>query len=580
MNPPLFSPRTSLLALAGALTLSPALHADTAAGDLLAHWRFEQIQPPAPLNIFARLPMPPQLLRGRFPVMLLLLGLASPGAVPASGQPASPAIRPLPAESYNPVFKRNAEGQQLFTADPAPLVVGDTLYVYAGRDEASIGGWFNMREWVCFSTRDMVTWTYEGAVMKAADFSWGTPNTAWACQVVARHGKFFLYSTTGQPNRRGLTIGVAVSDRPTGPFVDALGRPLLDNTITTDGPVDGMEDIDPTVFIDGDGQAYLYWGNRTLHYALLNDDMVSLKDLNGDGRLEEGVDVFSSVPIEQLQGIYSEAPWVYKWQGIYYLVYAGDFPQKVRYATAASPRGPWRYAGTILGTNVRPDGSRGDHACDTSHPGIVEFNGESFLFYHNSALPTGGQTRRSVCVERIHYAADGTILPATITSTGPSTGPFGGAIHLVSARDPGLAVTHAGFDVTAAALPADPLAFRWELLAGLVEDSAPGLVSIQSAGHPGYFLSVEEDRVLLAKNDSSADFARRATFSLIRSAEAPDRVQIRSLQDSSRYLRLPATPGGLQLSLADLAGNAAEAAAATFQIVPVNPATSAPSRTP
>lgn len=507
--------------------------------------------------------------RDRSPVLLFLLALFSAGAVPASGQALPPAARPLRAESYNPVFKRDAEGRQLFTADPAPLVVGDTLYVYAGRDEASIGGWFNMKEWVCFSTRDMVTWTCEGAVMKAADFRWGTPNTAWACQVVARHGKFYLYSTTGQPDRRGLTIGVAVSDHPTGPFVDALGRPLLDNTITTDGPVDGMEDIDPTVFIDDDGQAYLYWGNRTLHYALLNDDMVSLKDLNGDGKIEEGVDVFSSVPIEQLQGIYSEAPWVYKRQGTYYLVYAGDFPQKVRYATAASPRGPWRYAGTILGTNVRPDGSRGDHACDTSHPGIVDFKGASYLFYHNSALPTGGQTRRSVCVERIHYAADGAILPATISSTGP----VGGAIHLVSSHDPALAFSHSGFEIIAANLASDSATFRWELLTGLAEESAPGLVSIRSVGHPGYYLTVSDDRALLAKHEPGADFARHATFRLISSPEAPDVVRFVSLLDPSKQLHLPAL-GDRQSTAVTLHGHGDHAVDATFRIVPIQSETS------
>ncbi len=508
--------------------------------------------------------MSPHPSRDRSSVFLPLLALVSSCVIAAAAQPALPIPTPLRAESYNPVFKRDAEGRQIFTADPAPLVVGDTLYVYAGRDEAPIGGWFNMKEWVCFSTRDMLTWTYEGPVMKAADFSWGTPNTAWACQIVARHDKFYLYSTTGQSNRRGLTVGVAVSDHPTGPFVDALGHPLFDNALTTDGPVDGMEDIDPTVFIDDDGQAYLYWGNRTLHYALLNDDMVSLKDLNGDGKIEEGVDIFSSVRIEQLQGIYSEAPWVYKRQGLYYLVYAGDFPQKVRYATSASPRGPWRYAGTLLGPNLRPDGSRGDYGCDTSHPGIVDFKGQSYLFYHNSALPTGGQTRRSVCVERIHYAADGTILPASISSTGPA----GGALHLVYSLDPSQALAYSGFEITAANLTVNAATSRWELLSGLAEASKAGLVSLQSVGHPGYYLTVADDRALLAKNDGTTDFARRATFQLISSPETADVVRLVSLLDPAKQLHLPA-PGDPQSSPVTLRSQSEGTTGATLRILPV-----------
>ncbi|MBW8886241.1 MAG: family 43 glycosylhydrolase, partial [Fibrobacteres bacterium] len=302
---------------------------------------------------------------------------------------------PLKFESYNPVLKRDAEGNRLFTADPAVLVDGDTLYIYAGRDEAAIGGWFNMNEWVCYSTKDMVDWKYEGVVLKATDFAWGSPGTAWACQVVKRHGKYFLYSTTGRPDRQGYTVGVAVSDKPTGPFIDAIGGPLFDNAITTGSSVEGIEDIDPTVFVDDDGQAYLYWGNSTLHYALLNEDMISLKDLNGDGKITEGADIISRIEIKDRPMGFGEGPWLYKAKGKYYLVDAMGMPQKVVYAMSDSPRGPWQYKGVILDENVRPDGSRGDFSSDTSHPAVIEFKGQWYVFYHNAALPTGGQTRRS-----------------------------------------------------------------------------------------------------------------------------------------------------------------------------------------
>lgn len=486
-------------------------------------------------------------------------------AVPASRAADSPPAKSeLRAESYNPVFKRDASGKQIFTADPSTLVVGDTLYVYAGRDEASIGGWFNMKEWVCFSTKDMINWTCEGPVMKAADFRWGTPNTAWACQVVAKNGKYYLYSTTGQPDRRGLTVGVAVSDRPTGPFVDVKGAPLFDNALTTARAVDSMEDIDPTVFIDDDGQAYIYWGNGILHYALLDDDMLSLKDLNGDGKITEGADVFSRVPIEQMKGSFSEASWVHKRDGKYYLVYAGDFPQKVCYAMSDSPRGPWKYQGVILGENLRPDGSRGNFSCDTSHPAVVDFKGRSYVFYHNAALPTGGQTRRSVCVEPIRYNPDGTIQTTRISSTGPT----GGAVRILSGRRPGAAVTFAGFDATTASVPEDDSAFRWEILAGLAGEPAPDLVSIQSVGHPGYYLAVEGEKLVLAKDDLTDDFRRRATFR--RRPAAPDSklVAFQSLSDPTRYIRRSDDSGKLQADVLDRESRADDRADATFQIAP------------
>ena len=474
-----------------------------------------------------------------------------------------PVGNPLKFESYNPVLKRNAEGNPLFTADPAALVEGDTLYVYAGRDEAAIGGWYSMNEWVCYSTKDMVDWKYERVVMKVTDFAWAAGGTAWACQVVKRHGKYFLYSTTGRPGGHGYSVAVAVSDRPTGPFVDAIGGPLFDNAITTGGPEDSIEDIDPTVFVDDDGQAYLYWGNSTLHYALLNEDMISLKDLNGDGKITEGADIFSRIEIKDRPMGFGEAPWLYKAKGKYYLVDAMSMPQQVAYAMSDSPRGPWQYKGVILNENRRPDGSQGDFNSDTSHPAVIEFKGQWYVFYHNAAQPTGGQTRRSVCVEKMSYNADGTIARSYITSTGP----LGGAVRLQSGRQADHYVTFSGFDVKLDTLPADDRAFRWDVTLGLAEEATLDMVSMQSVAHPGYYLTVKGDAVVLEKNDASVGFRRRATFKKILAPSDKNLTIFQSLADPSRYLRCSVETGKLTAEIIASATNSADRSDTTFKLI-------------
>ena len=476
-----------------------------------------------------------------------------------------PVGHPLKRESYNPVLKRDDEGNPLFTADPAALVEGDTLYVYAGRDEAAIGGWYSMNEWVCYSTKDMVDWKYERVVMKVTDFAWAAGGTAWACQVVKRHGKYFLYSTTGRPGGHGYSVAVAVSDRPTGPFVDAIGGPLFDNAITTGGPEDSIEDIDPTVFVDDDGQAYLYWGNRTLHYALLNKDMISLKDLNGDGKITEGADIFSKIEIKDRPAGcgFGEAPWLYKAKGKYYLVDAMSMPQQVAYAMSDSPRGPWQYKGVILNENRRPDGSQGDFNSDTSHPAVIEFKGQWYVFYHSAAQPTGGQSRRSVCVEKMSYNADGTIARSFITSTGP----LGGAVRIQSGRQADHYITFLGFDVKLDTLPADDRAFRWDVTQGLTDEATLGTVSMQSVTHPGYYLTVKGDAVALEKNDASVDFRRRATFKTIPVPSDKKLTAFQSLADPSRYLRCSAVTGKLTTEIITSATNSADKSDATFKLI-------------
>jgi hypothetical protein len=276
--------------------------------------------------------------------------------------------------------------QTKFTADPAPLVHDGVVYLYAGHDEDDARG-FKMLDWQCYSSTDMVNWTDRGTVASLKTFPWANQdNGAWAAQVVARNGKFYLYATVFAPKN---VIAVAVADQPTGPFKDALGGPLVNG--------DGF--IDPTVLIDDDKQAYLYWGNPNLWHVKLNDDMIStsgpiVKDAS-IAKVKDQPDGFQ----------YQEGPWVYKRNGHYYMAYASNCcPEGIGYAMSGSPLGPWAFKGYLMKPDKRANGN---------HPGIVEFHGKSFLFGFNYKLnyaeTNKHRERRSVCVAEIRYKPDGTI---------------------------------------------------------------------------------------------------------------------------------------------------------------------------
>ena len=176
--------------------------------------------------------------------------------------------------------------------------------------------------------------------MKAKDFSWAK-GEAWASQVIERDGKFYWYVTVEHKTIPGKSIGVAVSDSPVGPFKDARGSALITNDMTTEYTNIAWDDIDPTVFIDDDGQAYLCWGNTQCYYARLKKNMIEL-----DGPI---------MPIDLPR--YTEAPWIHKRGDWYYLSYASEFPEKMCYAMSRNINGPWEYKGLLnelAGNCIRP----------------------------------------------------------------------------------------------------------------------------------------------------------------------------------------------------------------------------------
>jgi arabinoxylan arabinofuranohydrolase len=296
------------------------------------------------------------------------------------------------------VFAQNPIIQTIYTADPAPMVHNDTVYVYTGHDEDG-STYFTMNEWRVYSSTDMVNWTDLGSPLNYQIFSWASGD-AWAGQCIARNDKFYFYVPITQKTG-GMAVGVAVSTSPSGPFTDARGRPLVST---------GTGDIDPTVYIDSDGQAYLYWGNPNLYYVKLNQDMISYS--GGIVKVNLTTEGFGVRSNTDRPTSYEEGPWLYKRNNLYYMLFAaGPIPEHIAYSTSASPTGPWTYRGVIMPAQ---GGSF------TNHCGIIDYKGNSYFFYHNGALPGGGGFTRSVCVEQFEYNADGSFPTINMTTAGIS----------------------------------------------------------------------------------------------------------------------------------------------------------------
>ena len=164
-----------------------------------------------------------------------------------------------------------------FTADPAALVHNDKVYLYTGHDEAPDDyHFYKMNDWLVYSSADMVNWEEHPVPLKVSDFKWAKAD-AWAAQVIERDGKFYWYvSVEHNDEHPGKAIGVAVADSPAGPFKDARGSAIITNDMTTEYADITWDDIDPTVCIDDNGQAYLYWGNTVCYWAKLKNNMIEL----------------------------------------------------------------------------------------------------------------------------------------------------------------------------------------------------------------------------------------------------------------------------------------------------------------
>ena len=289
-------------------------------------------------------------------------------------------------------FSQNPIVRYIYTADPAARVFNDTLFVYTSHDEDT-ATWFNMKDWHVFSTVDMKKWTDHGAVFSLTDISWAS-KAAWAPDCVYANKQYYFYFPV-ETN----SIGVAVAKNPTGPFKDAIQRPLI--TRQTPGVICNGYLIDPAVFIDDDRSGYLLFGMNDLNIVKLNKDMISLSDTVRQIKVHN----------------FFEAAWMHKYKGKYYISYSGKFSNegkgKILYSMSDSPYGPYEYKGVLLE----------EMNSGTNHHSAVCYKDQWYLFYHNSdlyfknhpeepaVLNWGGKNpfRRSICVDRLYYNEDGTI---------------------------------------------------------------------------------------------------------------------------------------------------------------------------
>ena len=282
----------------------------------------------------------------------------------------------------NPLVKH------IFTADPSARIFKDRLYVYTSHDEDT-ATYFNMQNWHVISTDNLKKWKDHGPIFSLDAIEWAD-KWAWAPDAVERNGKYYFYF----PVERSK-IGVAVGESPTGPFIDILKKPLIDNT----GKLEeiGPEPIDPGLLIH-QKQAYLYFGCRELRVVKLKNNMM---ELDGD-ILNIEIKGTENDREEDARGWYGEGPWVFERNGKFYLMYSNGWGRdcSLVYAISDTPLGPFDFVGKVM----YPVNS------GTSHGSITEFQGQWYIFYHNQNLSDNG-FRRSICFDEINFDSNGYIIP-------------------------------------------------------------------------------------------------------------------------------------------------------------------------
>lgn len=304
-------------------------------------------------------------------------------------------------------------------ADPNVAVFGNKFYIYPTTD--GFAGWSGT-QFKAFSSDDLVNWTDHGVIFDVPkDTTWAA-GKAWAPGIEEKNGKYYFYFCADSK------IGVAVSDSPTGPFVDALGKPLV-----ATGQYGGGQMIDPAVFTDEDGQSYLYFGNGRAYVGKLNADMISLSDVK---------DITPSG--------YNEGSFVFKRDGKYYFMWSEndtrDENYRVAYAIGNSPTGPFTKQTVVLQKDLSL-GIKG-----TGHHSVVKVPGkdEYYVVYHRFAIPGGDGTHRETTIDKMAFNADGTIKPIVVTLEGisPVTIPGVPTAANASLQGPASAAYGQSFDVT------------------------------------------------------------------------------------------------------------------------------------
>ena len=327
---------------------------------------------------------------------------------------------PLAIMAQNPVIRN------LYSADPTARVFNGKVYLYPSHDiqvpEGQRQDWFCMADYHVFSSENLTDWQDHGVIVSQELVPWGKPDgySMWAPDCVFKNGKYYFYFPNAPKSGRGFSVGVATADNPEGPFT------------CEPNPIAGISGIDPCVLIDNDGQAYIYWSGMGLRGAKLKDNMKELdgelKELrmpppgnqNANGkRLQPMRMLAGGQEMEGLPEGFKEGPFAFRRGDWYYLTFPwvrgskenGANPtETLAYAMSKSPLGPWDFKGIIMAEH--------DNGCWTNHHSLVEYKGQWYLFYHNNFFSPNDDKRRSVCIDKVSFNADGTIQEVKPTRRG------------------------------------------------------------------------------------------------------------------------------------------------------------------
>lgn len=291
---------------------------------------------------------------------------------------------------YHFVYEGNPLSRMHGAADPDVQVWDDVVWVYTSQDRLMDSTKHNhhynaMDGYHAFSSKDMVNWTDHGEVFHSSDVPWTSEKGGflWAPGSARKNGKYYLYYPI--KNKEGdWRVGVAIGDTPIGPFKD------------TGKPIEGLNKIDPKVFIDDDGEAYIY--NNPGVVAKLKPNMIELA---------EPARIIEYAPKEVMANDtlkFREGAFMHKKDGVYYFSYTNWWNKTLQgyYAVANNPYGPFEWKGAMA---PAPQGAQDHHS-------IIEFKGQWYYFYHIAIkeFPKYKESQgRIVCFDKLYYNADGTI---------------------------------------------------------------------------------------------------------------------------------------------------------------------------
>ena len=298
------------------------------------------------------------------------------------------------------VWAQNPVIRDQFSADPTARVINGKVYVFPSHDIPAPPNknlrenWFCMPDYHVFSSENLSDWTDHGVIVSQNKVPWvdSTSYSMWAPDCIERNGKYYFYfpankNVAGPNGRKGFGIGVAIADKPEGPYVPQ------------ENAIDGIFGIDPNVLIDKDGQAYLYYSMGNIYVAKLKDNMTELAS--------EPVAI-ANLPEKGLK----EGPFVFERNGKYYLTFphVENKTERLEYAMGDSPEGPFTMTGVVM--------DESETGCWTNHHSMIEYNNQWYLFYHHNDYSPDFDKNRSVCIDSLFFNADGTIQKVIPTKRG------------------------------------------------------------------------------------------------------------------------------------------------------------------